>query len=79
MTFITTPLEEALREVAKRLTQEAIEYGVDKSYIFFREIKYEKNHRLVTKNRLLQERDILTGIGPIHVRQSIVRNKRAGL
>ncbi|MBP9840836.1 MAG: helix-turn-helix domain containing protein [Simkaniaceae bacterium] len=42
------------------------------------EMKEEMNNRLVTRNGYLPERDILTGIGPINVRQPRVRDKRDG-
>jgi len=71
-------LEEVLRDGAKRLLQEAIEYEVLEYVQKFQEMKNEMNKRLVTKNGYLPTRDILTGLGPINVRQPRVRDKRAG-
>lgn len=71
-------LEEVLRDGAKRLLQEAIEYEVFEYVQKFKEIKDEMNNRLVTRNGYLPARDIQTGIGPINVRQPRVRDKRNG-
>ncbi|MBP9840838.1 MAG: hypothetical protein KBC64_00245 [Simkaniaceae bacterium] len=65
-------LEEVIRDGAKRILQEAIEYEVLEYVQKFKEM----NNRLVTRNGYLPERDILTGIGPINVRQPRVRDKR---
>lgn len=71
-------LEEVLRDGAKRLLQEAIEYEVLEYVQKFQEMKDEMNKRLVTRNGYLPTRDILTGLGPINVRQPRVRDKRDG-
>lgn len=71
-------LEEVLRDGAKRLLQEAIEYEVFEYVQKFKEMKDEMNNRLVTRNGYLPARDIQTGIGPINVRQPRVRDKRDG-
>lgn len=71
-------LEEVLRDGAKRLLQEAIEYEVLEYVQKFKEMKDEMNNRLVTRNGYLPTRDIQTGIGPINVRQPRVRDKRDG-
>jgi len=48
-----------------------------KAYIEpFKEIKDDKGRRLVVRNGLLPERSLLTGIGPISVKQPRVRDKR---
>ena len=62
----------------KRLLQEAIEYEVLEYVQQFKEMKDEMNKRLVTRNGHLPARDILTGIGPINIRQPRVRDKREG-
>jgi len=71
-------LEEVLRDGAKRLLQEAIEYEVLEYVQKFKEMKDEMNNRLVTRNGYLPARDIQTGIGPISVRQPRIRDKRDG-
>jgi putative transposase len=77
---IPTPsvLEEVLRNGAKRLVQEAIEYEFLEYVQKFKEIKDEMNNRLVTRNGYLPERDILTSLGPINIRQPRVRDTRDG-
>lgn len=71
-------LEEVLRDGAKRLLQEAIEYEVLEYVQKFKEMKDEMNNRLVTRNGHLPARDIQTGIGSINIRQPRVRDKRTG-
>jgi putative transposase len=75
-TSARSALEEVLRDGARRLLQEAIEGEVHEYVQKFQEIKDEMNKRLVTKNGYLPSRDILTGIGPINIRQPRVRDKR---
>ena len=62
-------LEEVLRNGARKILQEAIEYEVIEYVQKFQEMKDEMNKRLVTKNGYLPTRDVLTGLGPINVRQ----------
>ena len=50
-------LEEVLRDGAKRLLQEAIEYEVLEYVQKFKEMKDEMNNRLVTRNGYLPARD----------------------
>src|SRR5271155_1674861 len=71
-------LEEVLRDGARKLLQEAIENEVLEYVQKFQEMKDEMNNRLVTRNGHLPPRDVLTGIGPINVRQPRVRDKREG-
>ncbi len=71
-------LEEVLRDGAKRLLQEAIENEVLEYVKKFQEMRDEMHKRLVTRNGHLPARDVLTGIGPINVRQPRVRDKRDG-
>lgn len=71
-------LEEVLRNGARRMLQEAIENEVVEYVQKFLEMKDEMNKRLVTRNGRLPARDVLTGIGPINIRQPRVRDKRNG-
>lgn len=73
---VRTVLEDILRDGARRLLQEAIEYEVLEYVQKFKEEKDEMNKRLVTKNGHLPARDILTGIGSINIRQPRIRDKR---
>lgn len=71
-------LEEVLRDGARKMLQEAIENEVLEYVQKFQEMKDKTNKRLVTRNGHLPARDVLTGIGPINVRQPRVRDKRNG-
>lgn len=71
-------LEEVLRDGARRLLQEAIESEVIKYVQQFQSCRDEMNRRLVKRNGHLPARDLLTGIGPINIRQPRVRDKRPG-
>ena len=71
-------LDELLRNGAKRMLQEAIEYEVLEYVQKFQDMKDETNKRLVTRNGYLPSGDILTGVGPINVHQPRVRDKREG-
>lgn len=67
-----------LRNGAKKLLQEAIEIEVAEYVQRFQELKDNVNRRVVTKNGYLPERDILTGLGSVNIRQSRVNNRREG-
>lgn len=69
-------LDEVLRNGAKKLLQEAIEIEVAEYVRKFQELKDDVNRRVVTKNGYLPERDILTGLGSVSIRQPRVRDKR---
>jgi putative transposase len=71
-------LEETLREGAKKLLQQAIEYEVDEYIEMFKELKGNDNKRFVIRNGYLPQRVVQTGIGPIDVKQPRVRDKRNG-
>ncbi len=74
----TSVLEEVIREGARRLLQAAIEHEVAEYISCFQNIKDEQGRRMVVRNGSLPERSILTGIGPLPVRQPRVRDKREG-
>ena len=71
-------LEEVIREGARRLLQAAIEDEVAEYIACFQNIKDEQGKRMVVRNGFLPERSILTGIGPLVVKQPRVRDKREG-
>jgi len=75
---VRSALEEILREGARKMLQEAIEAEVIEYIKRFQDCKNEVNRRAVTRNGYLPERDLLTGIGPIHLHQPRVRDKREG-
>ena len=69
-------LEEIIRDGAQRLLQAAVENEVNAYIDLFREIKDDHGRRIVVRNGFLPERSILTGIGPLPVKQPRVRDKR---
>src|SRR5271154_2393584 len=69
-------LDEVLRNGAKKLLQEAIEIEVAEYVQRFQELKDSVNRRVVTKNGYLPERDILTGLGSVNIRQPRVKDRR---
>ena len=71
-------LEQILREGARRLLQAAIESEVAEYVERCRHLKNDKGRRMVVKNGKARERTIVTGIGPISVRQQRVNDKREG-
>lgn len=71
-------LEETLRDGARKMLQEAIESEVIEYVQQLQNHRDENNRRLVTRNGHLPARDLLTGIGPINLRQPRVRDERAG-
>ena len=71
-------LEEIIREGARKVLQAAIEHEVGAYIDMFKELKDKNGKRMVVRHGFLPERDLLTGIGPLPVRQPRVRDKREG-
>jgi putative transposase len=72
------PLEDILRNGARKLLQQAIEQEVEDYINEHRSLKDNTNKRVVIRNGHLPERAIMTGIGPIEVQQPRVRDSREG-
>jgi putative transposase len=71
-------LEQLLREGARKLLQAAIENEV-LDYIQFHKDRLDENgQRLVVRNGHLPEREVISGAGPIPVRQPRVRHRDKG-
>jgi putative transposase len=69
-------LDELVREGARRMLQEAIELEVAE-YIKGREdLRDGKGLRLVVRNGSLPEREILSGVGPLRIRQPRAHDRR---
>lgn len=68
------PLDELVREGARKMLQEAIHAEVDAFVDQHRDRRDESGRRLVVKNGSLPAREILTGAGPIEVSQGRVRD-----
>ena len=71
-------LDEIIREGARKLLQAAIEHEVSIYIDMFKEIRDEHGRRMVVRHGFLPERDLLTGIGPLSIKQPRVRDKRKG-
>jgi len=71
-------LEEIIRDGARKVLQAAIEQEVETYIDMFKECKDEHGRRMVVRHGFLPERDLLTGIGPLSVKQPRVRDKRDG-
>ena len=73
-----TALEELLREGARQMLQQAIEVEVAEYVDAHKSLLGEDGKRVVVRNGHGRERDILTGVGPLAVRQPRVNDKRPG-
>lgn len=69
-------LQEILREGARRMLQEAIEQEIAEYLEKHRAAKDEKGHGLAVRNGHLPEREILTGLGPVKVKQPRVDDRK---
>jgi len=69
-------LEEVLRQGAREMLQRAIENEVDEYLEKYRGDIDETGRRLAVRNGYLPAREILTGIGPIKVKQPRVDNRK---
>jgi transposase-like protein len=68
-------LEQLLQEGARKLLQAAIENEVIDYIQFHKDRRDEKGQRLVVRNGHLPEREVVSGVGPIRVRQPRVRHR----
>lgn len=69
-----SPLDELVREGARKMLQEAINAEVEAFIDEHRQRCDEQGRRLVIKNGSLPAREILTGAGPIKIQQGRVRD-----
>ena len=69
-------LEEIIREGARKVLQAAIEHEVGAYIDMFKDLKDTEGKRLVVRHGFLPERSLLTGIGPLLLKQPRVRDKR---
>jgi transposase-like protein len=69
-------LEELLKEGARKMLQAAIESEVTEYLEKHRSFRDEEGHCLAVRNGYLPEREILTGVGPIPVRQPRVDDRK---
>ena len=71
-------LEQIIQEGARKLLQAAIEHEIAEYIERCTHIKDDKGHRMVVRNGRLPERLLVTGVGPLKVRQPRVHDKREG-
>lgn len=71
-------LEEYLREGARRLLQQAIEHEVEEHLRQHSHRLTQDGHKAVVRNGSLPEREIITGVGPLRVKQPRVRERGDG-
>jgi transposase-like protein len=69
-----SPLDELVREGARRMLQAAMDAEVEEFLDRYRDRRDDQGRRLVVKNGTLPSREILTGAGPIEVHQRRVRD-----
>ena len=70
-----SPLDEIVREGARRMLQAAIDAEVDEFIAAHADRRDEQGRRQVVRNGRLPSREILTGAGPLEVSQPRVRDK----
>jgi putative transposase len=71
-------LEQIIQEGARRLLQAAIENEIAEYIERCTHIKDDKGHRMVVRNGKLPERSLITGVGPLKIRQPRINDKREG-
>jgi putative transposase len=69
-------LDNIIREGAQKVLQAAIEHEVSVYIDLFKNVTDEKGRRMVVRHGSLSERSLLTGAGPLRVKQPRVRDKR---
>jgi len=69
-------LEEILQEGARKLLQTAIENEVEEYIEEYTQRRDERGRRLAVRNGYLPEREILTGLGPIKIKQPRVDDRK---
>ena len=72
---ITDPLTEILRNGARTLLAQAVEAEVAEFIAKHADRKTEDGHQRVVRHGHLPEREVMTGIGPVAVRQPRVRDR----
>ena len=74
----TDSLTEVLRSGARALLTQAVEAEVAEFLAKHADLKTETGQRRVVRHGHLPEREIMTGIGPVAVRQPRVRDRASG-
>ena len=74
----TDSLTEVLRDGARTLLTRAVETEVAEFLARYADLKTEEGRQRVVRHGHLPEREIMTGIGPVAVRQPRVRDREPG-
>ena len=74
-----TALDEIVREGARRMLQEALENEVAEYLARMSSVRTEDGCQAVVRNGFLPARDLVTGVGPVRIRQGRVRDQRRKL
>ena len=69
-------LEEIVREGARKMLQVALESEVEEYVRTHQSHRDQKGHQLVVKNGSMPEREIVTGMGPIQIKQPRVDDRK---
>ncbi len=69
-------LDEIVQQGAERMLAEALEAEVEEFLSRYRDVMDREGRRQIVRNGRLPEREILTGAGPVQVRQPRVRDRR---
>ena len=72
-----TALDELVRQGARRMLQEALEHEVTEYLAIMAHRRAEDGRREVVRNGHLPERDLITGAGPLPIRQPRVRDRKS--
>jgi hypothetical protein len=74
----TDSLTEVLRSGARALLTQAVEAEVAEFLVKHADLQTETGHQRVVRHGHLPEREIMTGVGPVAVRQPRVRDRASG-
>lgn len=69
-------LTEILKEGARRLLEEAINNEIEEYVNYFKNLKDDKGNQRIVRNGYLPERDIVTGIGSLKIKQPRIRDRK---
>jgi putative transposase len=70
-----SPLEQLIAEGARKMLEAAIENEVQEYLQAYRDRRTDEGQAVVVRNGHLPERDLVTGVGPLKVRQPRVRHR----
>lgn len=68
-------LEMIAREGAQKMLQQALEYEIQEYLNQYQQLTDEKGRRIVVRNGYMPEREILTGLGSLYVKQPRARTR----